>query len=135
MATLIRQANPADAGRWLDLFQTVFGRDYPAKAVYDQEWVASQLDPASGYETWIAEADGQWQASVSFLPSAAPNKNPVANLGRQLIRPESYADGSAVALLQRINELAAERGQMVVFRVLGSDAARSEERRVGKECA
>ncbi len=121
MAATIRQATPNDAASWLDLFRTVIGADYVSRKAYDTHWLAEQLNAESGWETWVAEANGRLQASVSFLPSGVPNKNPIANLGRNLNREESYADGSAEDLLSRINELAIERGRMVVARILASN--------------
>jgi hypothetical protein len=59
--------------------------------------------------------------SISFLQPASQTKNRVLNLGRQLFRPECFHDGSAEALLRRISDLAAERRQMMVARVLASD--------------
>jgi hypothetical protein len=97
------------------------GGDYPAKVVYDPAWIAQQLDPASGQETWVAEQDGKFLASVACLPPAIQNVNPITNLGRSIFRPESYEDGSAAALMNTVIELAQRRGHLVVGRVLASD--------------
>ena len=114
MGVVIRQINGSDAARWQDLLKASIGEDYPDKQVYEPAWASTQLDLVTGHETWVAEANGRWQASVSFLQPASQTKNPVLNLGRPLFRPESFKDGSAEALLRRINELAAERRQMIV---------------------
>src|ERR1041385_4781423 len=121
MAAAIRQLNGNDSARWLDLLETSVGEDYPDQQVYQPDWLAPQLEPLTGHETWAAEVDGRLHGSVSFLQPASQIKNPVLNLGRQLFRPESFRDGSAEALLRRISELAAERGQILVARVLASD--------------
>jgi CRP/FNR family cyclic AMP-dependent transcriptional regulator len=117
----VRLAQPDDATAFVELVVASLGPDYPAKEVYDPSWAASQLSPETGQETWVAEVDGALQASVSFLRPGESNNNPVLNLGRTLHRPESFDDGSSQALLQKINELADERGQTVVVRVLSHD--------------
>src|SRR6266550_5509821 len=121
MAITIRQLNGHDAERWLDLLKASVGEDYPDKQVYQPDWLSPQLEPLTGHETWAAEVNGCLHCSVSFLQPASQIKNPVLNLGRQLFRPESFHDGSAEALLRRISDLAVERRQMVVARVLASD--------------
>ncbi len=121
MGSNIRPATSADAPQWLDLAKTALGEDYPAAEVYDANWIAGQLDPASGHETWVAEVDGVLQASACFLGVEGEKTNPVANLGRQIFRPASFSDGSAQALLHSLNELASQRGEMVVTRVSALD--------------
>lgn len=118
----IRQANPADAPRWLDLVRATLGSDHPARHIYDATWVAAQLDPQAGHETWIAEQDGVLHGSVSVLNPVAA----IANLGRNLFRSESFSNGSATALLRRVLDLCASREQMVVARLLASDRAQQE---------
>ena len=121
MAIAIRQLSGNDAGRWLDLLKASMGEDYPDPEVYQSDWLAPQLEPMTGHETWAAEVNRRLHGSVSFLQPASQIKNPVLNLGRQLFRPECFQDGSAEALLRRIRDLAAERRQMIVARVLASD--------------
>lgn len=123
MGALIRRAEPRDGAKWLELLQGVLSTDYPSKSVYEPAWIATQLDPASGQETWIAESQDKFQASVTVLPAYAQTANPVMNLARQLNRPESYDDGSTRELFEHINVLARQRGQWVVARVLASDNA------------
>lgn len=123
MAVSIRQLTSADAGLWLDLFKSILGDDYPDKQVYEPEWIATQLSPECGHETWGAEVGGKLQATVCLLAPTAQNINPIANLGRSLFRPESYQDGSAEALQRQVDTVTAQRGQMIVARVLASDAA------------
>ncbi len=123
MAVTIRQAHAGDAPQWVALAQVLLGPDYPAKEVYNPEWVASQLDPETGHETWVAEQDGQLRASISFLKPAGANINPIANLGRDLHHPDSFSDGSADALLHKVTELATERAQMAVSRISALDNA------------
>ncbi len=136
MGVVIRQLNGSDAAQWQDLLQASVGGDYPDRQVYEPAWAAAQLDLATGHETWAAEANGRLQASVSFLQPASQTKNPVLNLGRQLFRPESFQDGSAETLLRRINELGAERRQMIVARVLTSDISQqSLHEKIGYMCA
>ena len=121
MTFKIRQATANDAASWIDLLVSVMGEHYPVKEVYDGAWVASQLDIASGQETWVAESHGRLLASLAALPPAEKNVNPITNLGQQLFRPESYTDGSAVAVVDTVNRLAEQRGHLVVVRVLASD--------------
>ena len=121
MPAIIRLATAKDAPLWLDLVQSVFGAEYPAKEVYDPVWIARELEAPVGQETWVAEVDGRINASISFLKPAGTNANPIDNLGRNLHRPESFTDGSADALLKKINDLAGARAQMVVARVSASD--------------
>ncbi|HUD48004.1 MAG TPA: cyclic nucleotide-binding domain-containing protein [Candidatus Baltobacteraceae bacterium] len=123
MVASIRPASAVDALKWLDLIQTALGNGYPAKEIYDVNWIASQLDPESGAETWVAELDGRLQGTISFLKPDGPNTNPVANLGRNLIRPESVANGTAEHLMRSINEVALRRGEMAVVRISALDNA------------
>ncbi len=121
MAAIIRRATPTDAPRWLELAKLVLGADYPVKQVYDPAWIASQLNPGAGQETWVAEANQQLTASISLLSPSGQNTNPVIHAGRQLFSPASLADGSAKELIHKIGALADERAQWVVIRVLTSD--------------
>jgi len=121
MGAVIRLANAGDAELWLDLLRAVIGDEYIDRRVYDPAWACTQIDTSSGQETWVAEDSGKLLCAISLLAPTPANKNPIVNLGRHFCRPESFADGSAEALLLKINELAAERKQMVVGRVLVSD--------------
>jgi hypothetical protein len=121
MGSIIRLATAADAPLWLDLAKASLGDQYPVKEVYEPPWIASQLDPASGHETWVAEVDGSLVASATFLGADGEKTNPVANLGRLLFRPGSLSDGSALALVQSVNQLADQRGEMVVVRVAAEE--------------
>jgi hypothetical protein len=117
----IRRATPDDAVPWIDLLLATFGGDYVAREVYDPIWVATQFSPETGCETWVAERHGQLMASISILPPNWPNINPICNLGRVLIRPEAYDDGSAPALFDKMRHLATERNQTMVTRVVPTD--------------
>jgi hypothetical protein len=121
MAATIRLADANDAARWLDLLKNTLGEQYPGKDVYNPVWIASQLDASGGDETWVAVEGGRIQASLTLLKSVEASVNPVINLGRNLFRPESYADGAAELLLEKLNELVAQRGQMAVVRVPCAD--------------
>jgi hypothetical protein len=123
MGTNIRPASAADAPQWLELARSALGDQYPAKEVYDLSWIGSQLDPASGHETWVAEVDGALRASVSFLGADGEKTNPIANLGRMLFRADSLSDGSAQALVHSVNQLADQRVEMVITRVSALDNA------------
>jgi hypothetical protein len=123
MPATIRKAVAADVPKWLDLVRAVLGEDYPDKQVYDPTWVASQFAPGSDVETWVADAGGQLVSSISFLPPLPGNNNPVANIGRHVSRPPAFGDGSALALLNKVTEVAMERKQLVVARVFASDNA------------
>lgn len=121
MSATIRLANENDAPLWLDLLKGTLGEEYPAKIIYDPAWVAGQIVPPNGHETWVADVNGRLQASISFLKLAESPQNPVANLGRNFFRHESYSDGAAEELLHGINQLASDRGQMFITRIPASD--------------
>ncbi len=121
MGLVIRKAAAGDAPGWLDLVKGTLGDDFPDKSLYDTSWIAEQLDPANPVETWVADVNGRLHASASFLPPATENKNPIANIGRHLNRPESFGDGSAEALLRKLGEISLARKQVAVARVLASD--------------
>jgi hypothetical protein len=121
MAVQIRQASAADATRWQDLVKAALGDDHQAKQIYDPTWIASQLNPASGTETWVADSGGRLLGAISVLNPAIKNDNPVLNLGRNIFRAESFNDGSAEALLQKVSQVAEQSGRMSVARVLTSD--------------
>ena len=121
MGSKIRPATAADASQWMEMAKSSLGELYPAKEVFDPAWVGSQLDPKTGHETWVAEVDGKIQASVTFLKPDGPDLNPVANLGRNLFRPESFTNGSAQELLKSVTKLASDRKQMVIARVSVGD--------------
>jgi hypothetical protein len=123
MVSTIRPTAASDAALWLDLVQATLGSDYPVRDLYNPEWIARQLNPSGGQETWVAESGGRFQASISFLRPEGPNLNPVANFGRNLIRPEAIADGSAELLLRSVSELATQRKEMAIVRVPSSDNA------------
>src|SRR6187549_1700736 len=108
MAVKVRLATQSDAPQWLELLTASLGPNYPAKEVYELAWVAAQLGPESGHETWVAELKDSLRAAISLLRPADENTNPVVNLGRCLNRPGSYEDGSAEALLQKVNQLGRE---------------------------
>lgn len=121
MAGQIRQATVSDAPQWLALLKDVLGEEYPDRQVYDINWVLSQFGPGSEYETWVVDVKGRLGASISFLPPRADNPNPIANMGRNLVRPECYTDGSAGELLKKVNDLVSQRKQHFITRVLASD--------------
>lgn len=118
---VIRQAMPGDVEQWMELIRVNLGDNYPAPEVYDPSWVAMQLDPMSGEETWVAEDNGRIVASLSFLRSADVN-NPVANLGRNLNREEAYANGAAEALVCEITQQSQRLNQMAVVRIPAADS-------------
>src|SRR5437868_6827173 len=117
MPATIRKALASDVHRWLDLVKATIGEDYPDKQAYDPVWVASQFAPGADVETWVADNGTKLVATVAVLPPLPGNNNPVANAGRLLILPEAFTDGSAAALIARVEELAMERKQLVVSRV------------------
>lgn len=123
MAVLVRQVAIHDAPRWLELLKATIGEDYPDRQVYTPAWALAQFGPSTNLETWVVESEGRLMASVSLLPPLASNRNPIANIGRHLARPESYTTGLAGELLRKINDVAAERKQHCVARVLASDLA------------
>ena len=47
----------------------------------------------------------------------------MANLGRNLIRPEGVADGSAEKLLRSVKDLTAKRNEMAIVRIAATDNA------------
>jgi CRP/FNR family transcriptional regulator, cyclic AMP receptor protein len=117
VSTVIRLANRIDAPLWIKLLRATIGSDYPAKEVYDLGWVAGQLGAGHECETYVAEAGGDFQASISFLEAIASTRNPVANLGRCFFSPESYETGAAEMLIQHVRAVVAERKQLAVARV------------------
>jgi hypothetical protein len=137
MSAVIRKAGPEDAVAWIELVTATLGAEHSAKQVFDPAWAKQNLSPDSGHETWVADAGGRLvaTATVLFIAPAAPTetgvsggsrdfsflKNPVCNIGRNLCLPEAFADGSAEALLGRLADLATERQQMAIARVLASD--------------
>ena len=123
MPVLIRQATPNDALLWLDLLQAALGGNYPVKDVYDPAWVATQLDGASGQETWVVESEGQFEAGITILPPMGPYANPITNVARNFFRTRSYVSGAARELLTAVDMLAAQRGHWIIARVLASDFA------------
>jgi len=123
MSTLIRLASRSDAPLWIDLLRVTLGNDYPAKEVYDLEWVARELDASEDQETWVAEDKGGLVAAISFLGHIAATHNPVANLGRCLFRPESYLNGTVQNLIGRVVAVVAERKQLAIVRVPVADPA------------
>ncbi|MBI2926410.1 MAG: cyclic nucleotide-binding domain-containing protein [Verrucomicrobia bacterium] len=123
MATRVRQATGSDAGLWVDLAKLCLGNDYLDRRLYDLEWAAAQLAEGAGGETWLAEEDGACQASISFLPPLDARQNTVANLGRNLFRPESFSSGAVAALLKEITAIGLARAQAVIARVEAADLA------------
>jgi hypothetical protein len=123
MGLIIRPATTADGLQWVNLAHATLGDTYPAKELYDPIWVAPMLDPSSGEETWVADTGDRLQASISFLKPWGPTGNPVANLGRNLIRKEAITDGSAEALLKAVTKIAMERGEMAIIRIAATDNA------------
>lgn len=119
---VVRQAGPQDTAGWLELLRANLGDGYPAREVYDPNWVAAQLDPLSGEETWVAEANGMIVASISFLRPSDANNNPVSNLGRNLNREEAYATGAAEALVCEVTQQAQHLNQMAVVRIPAADS-------------
>ena len=135
----IRKAGPDDAQNWIALARAALGDDYPAKQVFDEEWVKNELDSSSGHVTWVAESGGRLIASATVLFSTKndtrpedPNAsrlsrdfslshNPVCNVGRNLALPEAVQDNSAAAVIEKVSALAAERRQMAIVRALSSD--------------
>ncbi len=123
MGSNIRPATSADAPKWLELVQAAIGSEYPVKELYDLNWISSQLDPQTGHETWVIENGGNLTGSISFLKAEPASANPIANLGRNIFRPEALADSSADALIRSVNQLVADRKQMAVARVSAADNA------------
>jgi hypothetical protein len=126
MAFTLRQASPADAQQWLELLEANLGREYPAQEVYTLAWAQAELAASSDHETWVAEEDGRLLASISFLRPDNTTCNPVANLGRGLHLPESFANGASASLLARVTALADERGQMAIARVPAASAEQQQ---------
>lgn len=117
---VVRQAHAGDAGQWMELVRVNLGENFPAPEIYDDSWVATQLDPMSGEETWVAENNGRIVSSVSFLRATDVN-NPVANLGRNFNREEAYSNGAAEALVCEVTQQAQRLNQMAVVRIPASD--------------
>lgn len=123
MGLSIRRATAADAPKWLDLVQASLGNEYPVKTIYDPAWIATQLEGDAAQETWVADMGERLNGSITFLKPSAPSPNPVANLGRNLVRPESIKDGSAAELLKSVNQLVTQRNEMAIVRIAATDNA------------
>lgn len=123
MGLLVRKATAADGASWVDLLRASFGEDYPDRNLYDPAWASRQFQETDVSETWVAELDGQLQASLCFLIPVPSNSNPIGNLGRNLFSPASYQNGAAEALIQKIVQISTERGLMTIARILVSDNA------------
>lgn len=119
----ICQAQSPHAPLWLDLLKAVIGESYPDPRVYQLEWISNQFSIPEHGETWLAVEEGKALAAISLLAPVPGNVNPIANLGRNLFRPESFASGAAAALMKQIDELISLRRQSAVARVLASDNA------------
>src|SRR5688572_8440009 len=124
MALTIRKAVAKDVPAWLEILQITTG-GYPDPQVFDPGWIQTQLHEtkAPESETWVAEENGAIQSTISFLLPGGNPDNPVANLGRHLTRPEAYTNGGASTLITKAIELATERKQLAISRVLASDLA------------
>ena len=122
MSVTIRQAGPEDALQWLELVLATLGENHPSAQVYDLAWIQAELDAAAGQETWIAVDEGRIFASISILGPQPSSDNPVANLGRNLFHPDSYANGAGGALLRKIATVTSQ-GRMAVARLLAADNA------------
>jgi hypothetical protein len=118
MPAKIRKATAADADAWKELLIDCLGNEYPDQQVYEVAWIANELE--NDCQTWVADQKGRLLSSISFLapPKGAPNA--IANLGRHLVRPESYQDGSAAALIACIHELCSHQ-KAIVTRIFASD--------------
>jgi hypothetical protein len=72
----------------------------------------------------VVEGAGRLQAAVTLLQPTLSARNPVANLGRDLFRPESYSNGAALALMTKLAQLCEERRQLMVARAMAGDSQR-----------
>jgi hypothetical protein len=119
----VRPATPADASGWVELVESVFGRDYPAPQVYDRAWATEQLIGPNAAETWVAESGGRIHGAISILQPYRPNDNPIANVGRHLVHPGAFASRCSEVLLGKVNAVSAQRRQMAILRVPAADTA------------
>ncbi len=113
----IRIAQTSDAKKWIDFLVSCLGDDYQDKQVYDPEYVSSLLNAEIGEETYIVDAGDKFLASITVTKSVEFAKNPVMDLSRILINPQSLSDGSAKSILEVINKIATDRKHHVVARV------------------
>ncbi|MDB6038631.1 MAG: hypothetical protein JWM99_2472, partial [Verrucomicrobiales bacterium] len=120
MPAQIRKATAADAAAWKELLIASLGVDYPNAEVYDEAWIALQLEDEC--QTWVADQKGRLLSSISFLPPRNSVASNIVNLGRHLFRPEALDDGSATALLAAVHELCAHK-RAIITRVFASDNA------------
>jgi CRP/FNR family cyclic AMP-dependent transcriptional regulator len=123
MGLNIRMATEHDAADWQQLLKQVLGSDKVAENVYDLSRLGEQLVGPQIDQTWLAEVNGKLRGSISLLASNSTIADPVANLGRYIVVPESYQEGSAEALLRGMNEVCLQRRQTAVMRVPASDNA------------
>ena len=87
MGLEIRPATAADAAAWLELAKAALGEQYPAKELFDLNWIARELSPGALNETWVAEANGSLRASVSFLGTEGVKTNPDRQFGPHAFPP------------------------------------------------
>jgi len=116
----IRKASVTDAPAWQQLLQGAVGKDYPDQQIFDPAWGATQLQEAEA-ETWVAEEGGKITAALSFLSPSMESRNPVGNIGRHFNSGEAFSSGAAALLLQKAVEMALERKQLLISRVIASD--------------
>ncbi len=110
----IRIAQTSDAKKWIDLLISCLGDDYQVKQIYDSEFVSSLLNPKSSEETYIVDVNDELIASITVFKPVEFVNNPVMNIGRILIKPQSLSDGSAKLLFDTIQKIANEQKQNIV---------------------
>lgn len=120
MPLSIRESTTEDALKWIDLLKSSLGDDYPGKDAYKLDWARAELNPASENKARVADLDGKLQAAIAVL-GPTETGNPIANLGRNLFRPESFSNGAAEALIRHIDAANEAASKTSIVRVLASD--------------
>ncbi len=121
MPLTIRESTTEDALKWVDLLKSALGDDFPAREVYKLDWARKELGPQADNKTWVADLDGKLQASVSILGPSPTGNSPIANLGRNVFRADSFTNGAAETLLRHLDTLHEAAGKTSIVRILASD--------------
>jgi len=122
MGVEIRKALDKDAESWISILKEVIGDSYPFKKVYDSTWVSNLITGRlDNSENFFLLKDGKAIASISLLPPAVKNFNPVANIGRLIVSKESFDSDAVSALLDHVAAASLKQGHLVVSRVPASD--------------
>jgi predicted N-acetyltransferase YhbS len=116
MATRIRIAREADVPQIREVYEEVYGRDYPYRVFYDEEWLKRSVFN-DGILMLVAEETGSGgilgTASVIFDVGAYSDL--VGEFGRLAVRPSAQKRGIGRMLMQKRIELIQDRLHLAVM--------------------